>query len=153
MCRYAWHNYRDHFACFPCRKAFKYWQWEDCVEGEWKAKARQHRVPRETVCPECSRPMVDMGLDFKAPPKGDRGAWQILEALHRNGFTFHGCGCSVGFTPPRTLREVPGWLEEHRKLGRGESALKKFEGRTGGRGRGPWPPGADSRSRGSARTS
>ena len=34
MCRYAWHNYRDHFACFDCRKAFKYWQWEDCDERQ-----------------------------------------------------------------------------------------------------------------------
>ena len=79
MCRYAWHNYRDHFACFHCRKAFKYWQWEDCDESQWKMRARLEHVPREIVCPDCSRPMVDMGLDFKAPTKDDREAWQILE--------------------------------------------------------------------------
>jgi hypothetical protein len=129
MCRYAYHNYRDHFACFHCRKAFKYWQWEDCDESAWKMKARLHHVPREIVCPNCSRPMVDMGLDFKAPSKKDREAWKILEILCENGFTFDGCGCYVGFTPPRTLREVPEWLERHRKQSNGEILLKKIEAR------------------------
>jgi hypothetical protein len=129
MCRYAWHNYRDHFACFHCRKAFKYWQWEDCEQSEWKAKARLRHVPRQIVCPDCSRPMVDMGLDFKAPPKDDREAWRILEVLREHGFAFHGCGCSVGFTPPRHLRDVPAWLEEHRKLSEGESLSNKFAAR------------------------
>jgi len=129
MCRYAWHNYRDHFACFRCRKAFKYWQWEDCDESAWKLRARLEHVPREIVCPDCSLPMVDMGLDFKAPPKDDREAWQILECLQEQGFAFHGCGCYVGFVPPRTLREVPAWLEEHRRLGEGEALAKKFAAR------------------------
>lgn len=126
MCRYAWHNYRDHFACFRCRKAFKYWQWEECEERAWSAKARLHHVPREIVCPDCARPMVDMGLDFKAPPKSDREAWEVLEALYENGFAFYGCGCYVGFEPPRSLREVPAWLEEHRKPSEGEALLKRF---------------------------
>ena len=127
MCRYAWHNYRDHFACFHCRKAFKYWQWEDCDESQWKMRARLEHVPREIVCPDCSRPMVDMGLDFKAPTKDDREAWQILEALHQYGFAFHGCGCDAGgFVPPRRLREVPAWLEEHRHRSEGESLAKRF---------------------------
>lgn len=126
MCRYAWHNYRDHFACFRCRKAFKHWQWEDCAEGAWAAKSRLHHVPREIVCPDCARPMIDMGLDFKAPPKSEHEAWEILEVLYENGFTFEGCGCDVGFMPPRSLREVPAWLEEHQKLSEGELLLKKF---------------------------
>ncbi len=74
--------------------------------------------------------MVDMGLDFKAPPKDDHEAWQILAVLFENGFAFHGCGCSVGFTPPHSLREVPEWLEKHKELSEGESLLKKFEVRT-----------------------
>jgi hypothetical protein len=129
MCRYAWHNYKDHFACFRCRKSYKYWQWEDCDESAWKMRKRLHHVPREIVCPDCSRPMVDMGLDFKAPPKDDREAWQILEILSENGFTFHGCGCSVDLYPPRSLREVPEWLEKHRFKSEGELLLKAFETR------------------------
>jgi hypothetical protein len=131
MCRYAWHNYRDHFACFQCRKAFKYWQWEDCDESSWKMKKKLGHVPREIVCPDCSKPMVDMGLDFRAPAKDDTEAWRIMEVLYENGFTFQGCGCDVGFSPPRTLREVPEWLEKHRRKSAGESLLKRFEARSG----------------------
>jgi len=127
MCRYAWHNYRDHFACFDCRKAFKYWQWEECDETTFRTKQRLEHVPREIVCPDCSKPMTDMGLDFKAPRKSDIEAWKILEILAQNGFTFHGCGCYVGFKPPRTLQEVPQWLEEHRRKSEGERILDKID--------------------------
>jgi hypothetical protein len=114
MCRYAWHNYRDHFACFDCRKAFKYWQWKETDEGTFRERQRLQRVPREISCPDCSKPMTDMGLDFRAPPKNDADAWEILRTLSTHGFTFHSCGCGVGFTPPRPLREVPEWLERQK---------------------------------------
>lgn len=131
MCRYAWHNYRDHFACFRCRKAFKYWQWEHGSNDPPKTGPKLGRVRREVVCPDCARPMADMGLDFKAPPQADRRMWQVLETLYENGFTFANCGCSVGFTPPRKLRDVPTWIEEHRGRSKGESLLKKFAARAG----------------------
>lgn len=132
MCRYGYHNYRDHFACFHCRKAFKSWQWNDRRGETWKARARLHYGPREVVCPDCARPMIDMGLDFKAPPKPDREAWEIMKILSRNGFTFHNCGCGgPGFKPPRRLRELSAWLEAHRKPGAGESLLRKFSARRG----------------------
>jgi hypothetical protein len=73
--------------------------------------------------------MADMGLDFKAPPKSDAAAWDILRALYEHGFTFHSCGCSIGFTPPRTLREVPEWIEQHRRKTQGERLLEQFAGR------------------------
>jgi hypothetical protein len=68
--------------------------------------------------------MVDMGLDFKAPPKANRKAWQILELLHVNGFHFQGCGCDVGFKPPRTISEIPKWLGRHG----GKNERKRFLG-------------------------
>lgn len=126
MCRYAWHNYRDHFACFACRKTFKYWQWEPCDEIAFNTKQRLDHVPREIICPDCAKPMIDMGLDFKAPRKTDVTAWQILELLAQNGFTFHNCGCGVGFTPPRTIREVPQWIEDHRRKSKGEKLLDRI---------------------------
>lgn len=132
MCRYAWHNYRDHFACFHCRKAFKYWQWEEADEATFHRRQQLQHVPREILCPDCSKPMADMGLDFKAPPKNDADAWEILRALYEHGFTFHSCGCGVGFTPPRTLREVPEWIEQHRRRNQGEVLLEKFAMRNPG---------------------
>ena len=113
MCRYAWHHYRDHFACFGCRKAFKYWQFEEVKEATFRGLQKLRHVPRQIICPECRQPMADMGLDFKAPPRSDTEAWEILRVLYENGITFHSCGCGVGFTPPRTLREVPGWIKRN----------------------------------------
>lgn len=127
MCRYAWHNYRDHFACFGCRKAFKYWQGKPCDENTFREQQKLKQIPRNIVCPDCKKSMTDMGLDFKAPPKAKVEAWKILEILAQNGVTFHSCGCSVGFVPPRTLREVPQWLNEHRSKFNGETALDTIE--------------------------
>lgn len=132
MCRYAWHNYRDHFACFECRKAFKYWQWGITDEENFGHKQQLQSVPRDIVCPDCSRPMVDMGLDFKAPPKNDADAWEIMRALYDHGFNFSSCGCGVGFRPPRTLREVPEWIEQHRHRTEAEELLEKFAGKAPG---------------------
>jgi hypothetical protein len=73
--------------------------------------------------------MADMGLDFRAPPKSDVEAWEVLRALYRHGFTFHSCGCSVGFTPPSRLREVPEWLERHRQRSEAARLLEKFADR------------------------
>src|SRR5262245_9116746 len=112
MCRYAWHNYRDHFACFDCRKAFKYWQWEATDKKTFNDRQQLQHVPREIVCPDCSQPMADMGLDFKAPPKSNSQAWEIMRILHQEGFSFASCGCGAGFSPPRTLREVPQWIKQ-----------------------------------------
>ena len=133
MCRYGFHNYRDHFACFRCRKAFKPLQREGREQRVEIGQARPLRVPRELVCPDCSHPMVDMGLDFKAPPRSDREMWQILEILHTHGFHFGGCGCGgVGFVPPRRLFEVPAWLDQHRRLSPGEALSRKFATREAG---------------------
>ncbi|MCW8130878.1 MAG: hypothetical protein KIS92_11045 [Planctomycetota bacterium] len=126
MCRYAFHNYRDHFACFDCRKSFKYWQWEPCDEKTFIAKQRLEHVPREIVCPECKRPMFDMGLDFKAPRKSNRTSWKVAETLARNGFTFHDCGCGMGVRVPRTMREVTQWLEARREKSDGEKLLQGY---------------------------
>lgn len=130
MCRYAFHNYRDHFACFVCRKAFKYWQWEKCDRNAFEMKQRQKHVPRKIICPDCLNPMTDMGLDFKAPRKSEVESWKILEVLAQNGFTFQGCGCGVGYKPPRKLKEVPQWLEEHCRKSEGEKALDNINRNT-----------------------
>jgi hypothetical protein len=71
--------------------------------------------------------MIDMGLDFKAPRKTNAEAWEILRLLAQNGFTFHGCGCSVGFVPPKKLREVPQWLAERHRQSKGEELIARID--------------------------
>lgn len=104
MCRYANYGpYKRHFACFSCRKGFK-----RTHESEWP----EHLQPAdgETVpapCPECRRPMADMGWDFKPPRQRDVERWAVVEFLYRRGVAYHSCGCSgPGYRPAR-------WADVH----------------------------------------
>jgi len=140
MCRYGFKLYKSHFACFHCRKAFKKTALEDWASHNQLGSAlhdifkvfgsdnRRTRVEEKfgityeqiekqyleavSVCPECGNRMAAMGLDFKAPKKSDREAWTIIRNLYEHGFAFRGCGCYVGYEPPRKVREVPRWLAE-----------------------------------------
>lgn len=88
MCRYAFSGpYKQHMACFKCRIALK----------------------AVTVCPQCRQPMVEMGLDFKAPKRRDVKQWKKVEVLYQNGITFHSCGCGCGYRP-KQLNEVKHFL-------------------------------------------
>jgi hypothetical protein len=95
MCHYAMYGpYKDHYACFSCRKVFRY-----------------HSGGREHLCPQCRGPLVSMGLDFKAPQQKDIEQWKVLEILHEHGIHFHSCGCGgPGYRPTR-LRELPEFLQ------------------------------------------
>ena len=128
MCRYAMHGpCKRHFACFSCRKAFKQPPIIDylAVQGLGYAYAELSRIHHHAAslefrerelnitldviestyrnsthkCPECSEPMIDMGLDFKAPRQSDAKAWRNLHGMYRVGHTFHTCGC-----------DRPGWI-------------------------------------------
>lgn len=152
MCRYAFHTYKSHFACLPCRKAFKKIAIEDYVKqkglersyslitsayGSRRRRAgvekelgityeqiRQRYLDEVSACPECNERMAAVGLDFRAPPRRDAQAWAIVAYLYENGFSFAGCGCCVGYSPPRTLRELPAWLKSHKPMSDGERLLE-----------------------------
>jgi hypothetical protein len=96
MCRYAYHHYRPHLACFCCRKLYR-----PLETGTLASAPRVHR------CPECREPMADMGLDFKAPRQRDAKQWRKAHLLYLHGITFHSCGCGGCGGPgdrPKTLR-------------------------------------------------
>src|SRR3954453_22868801 len=109
MCRYAMSGpYKDRFACFRCRKAFKRRKAEDLpsrMRGDEEA-------PEPVRCPDCRGAMHDMGMDFKAPPKQDVRQWKKVELLFAHGFTFHSCGCCGPGLMPAELREVQAFLDE-----------------------------------------
>lgn len=115
MCRYARHIYKLHYACFTCCKAFKRPLLSDTGRrqspaGRWYAEQagktargweQQERIA--ATCPACGELMADMGLDFAAPAKTDRKAWQHLRTLYAVGITFHSCGCGgQGYVPATT---------------------------------------------------
>jgi hypothetical protein len=132
MCRYAFSGpYKQHYACFSCRKAFKQPPISDwlAVRGRgyiydelillWSYKRGLERREEELgvrlsalqdeygsatrTCPECQSPMIDMGLDFKPPRQTDEKAWRLLHGMYRAGHEFHTCGCmGPGFIPQST---------------------------------------------------
>lgn len=157
MCRYGYKTYKSHFACFSCRKAFKKTALEDYVKHQGLDQAYTKLVrapsPRKrkqleaelaityaeirdahlhdvSTCPECGEPMAAMGLDFRAPKRQDKEAWQIVELLYQHGFRFAGCGCFVGYAPPSKLRDVPGWLEQHTRQSDGKKLLEKIRAKS-----------------------
>ena len=91
MCRYAFANYKPHYACFACRRAFRRRHLSD-VNPDGPAQP--------ATCPECGGPVASMGLDFAPPPRRDQRAWAVLAGLWELGITFHSCGCGgPGYRP------------------------------------------------------
>ncbi|MEO8609923.1 MAG: hypothetical protein ABI690_18665 [Chloroflexota bacterium] len=109
MCRYAVHSYKRHTVCFGCRLALK----------------------AVSVCPYCHHAMISMGLDFKAPKRGDVKQWKKVEILYQNGINFHSCGCNGPGYRPRRLDEVEHFLatsgEINRRKSEGEKLLEKID--------------------------
>jgi hypothetical protein len=118
MCRYAFHPYKQHYACFTCRRASK-------------PVAVGHAMKR---CPNCGGEIHGMGLDFKAPKQSDKAAWKAAEILHTGGIDYHSCGCSGPGYRPRKPREVDGFLngQAQRQANEGQKLLAKIERQTRG---------------------
>jgi hypothetical protein len=127
MCRYAGRPYKEHYACFDCRKAFKRASQEDVAEREGAVDGECRPVP----CPECGKPMAAMGLDFKAPRQSDIKQWRKVEILFRHGIAFRSCGCAGPGFRPRTLRDVKPFLAATIKKSPGEQLLLRFNTRNG----------------------
>lgn len=144
MCRYAMYGpYKPHFACFACRKAFKQSPISDwlAIRGRGFAYNELHRLwshkpsleRRELElgvrlsdleaeyrdaahnCPDCNQPMIDMGLDFKAPRQSDEKAWRTLLGMFRVGHVFHTCGCDGPGFVPKSAADYRQYLDERRR--------------------------------------
>jgi len=61
-----------HWACFDCRKSFA---------KEMSVSARK--------CPECAKPMIDMGAFFEPPRKSSVKRWAVMKVLADNDFRFN----------------------------------------------------------------
>lgn len=145
MCRYARSGpYKSHFACFSCRKAFKQPPISDWLAARgrgfvyqelsrlWSDQPRLERREAELGirlaeleaeyqnaahrCPECTEPMVDMGLDFKPPRQADEKAWRALLGLYRTGHVFHTCGCDGPGFIPKSTADYRRYLDDRRRI-------------------------------------
>jgi hypothetical protein len=152
MCRYAFKDYKSHFACFDCRKTFKKTSITDWTKQkgldyaykkllrDWATKNRK-RTEEEVgttyekirdiyledvaTCPQCGGTMAAMGLDFKAPKNAATEEWEVLRVLYDHGFAFHGCGCSVGYAPPKKISGLSEFFREHGRISEGERLLAR----------------------------
>lgn len=119
MTRYEHTNYKRKFACFTCRKCFKYESLSD----------RDDKTRRSTRCPQCGDPIYDMGLDFKAPRRRDIEQWKKVEVLYHNGVDFSPSDTigseGPGYRPAR-LNQVGDFLEARRR-----AALEKDKNQPG----------------------
>lgn len=144
MCRYGLSGpYKNHFACFECRKAFKQPDISDWLNARDRGYAYRRlspywstdkfRTPIEeelgvTVaelheeyksathrCPECGTPMIDMGMDFKTPPQADVKAWQRFRGMYRVGHAFHTCGCDGPGYIPQSTNDFIEYLNDRRR--------------------------------------
>ena len=128
MCRYAYKEYKPHFVCFRCRAQFKRPTFHDVAaqrgtldlvrrleraHGDDRARPRLEKAAGTTLkilwaehhhlvrtCPQCSRPMAHLGLDFKPPRKQAKRAWARIESIHLLGYHWQTCGCDgPGYIP------------------------------------------------------
>lgn len=112
MCRYAMYGpYKEKFACFYCRKMFRQTHPVE-LHHSMRKDAEGKRL---ALCPECRRPMKDMGLDFKPPRQSDVRQWKKVEVLFGLGYAYHSCGCSGPGPRPATLKDVPTFLEAQKQ--------------------------------------
>ena len=126
MCRYAVYGpYKEHYACFECRKAFKRKTDADLPDHVVRNRQEEQPVP----CPDCNQPMNQMGLDFEAPRKSDTKQWAKVALLFKHGFTYHSCGCCGPGYRPATLREAESFIHESVTLSDAEELLQKYEAR------------------------
>lgn len=61
-----------HWACFVCRKSFA---------------AEPSATPRK--CPECAKPMIDMGAYFEPPRRLSEKRWAVMKILAEYGYRFN----------------------------------------------------------------
>jgi hypothetical protein len=132
MCRYAFKNYKLHYACFDCRKTFKQpFRLEPNFKITSRGKVQQTGgiiVPvGSEQCPECKKPMQQMGRDFKAPKQNNIKQWEKVRQLANAGFRYFSCGCDGPGTRPRHLREVPEFLHQNRQMSEGQRLLELFK--------------------------
>ncbi len=104
MCRYATSLYKQHYACFKCRKTFKRRLMWDINRGDERTV--------EAKCPQCGELMANMGKDFASPKKNDVKQWQHIQNLYAVGIAFHSCGCTGPGYIPNTTEKLVSYLEE-----------------------------------------
>jgi hypothetical protein len=78
MCFCQTGRYKQHFACFVCRKMFKKPAFA-ALPADVKAAGYANYRP---ACPQCAAPMHNRGQDFAPPSIRSIKAWREVEKSH-----------------------------------------------------------------------
>jgi DNA-directed RNA polymerase subunit RPC12/RpoP len=119
MCRYAFHAYKDTYACFSCRKGFKRVREEDLLP-------KSIHPDRKAKCPDCGLAAANLGKDLKLPRKFQTEQWAAIEYLFNNQFNFFTCGCEGLGVIPQSLAEAYELVEKRARKSAGEVLLRKI---------------------------
>jgi DNA-directed RNA polymerase subunit RPC12/RpoP len=76
--------YKQHYACFRCRKAFK----KTNIQEIPKRQLHIDEGGRVVHCPQCGERMPDVGYDFEPPKQDDIKGWKEAESRLRNSLDF-----------------------------------------------------------------
>jgi hypothetical protein len=67
MCFCQTGRYKEHFVCFSCRKMFKKSAYSQLPKANRPATYEEY----QPACPECGKPMHNMGKEFEPPRQND----------------------------------------------------------------------------------
>lgn len=94
-------NGKTNFACLDCRRVASSPSWFGPL-----------------TCPSCRKPMLHMGVNFKAPRRSATAQWEKVRRLRETGCYFvHQCARPFphrGHAPIRTLSDAKSALRQRR---------------------------------------
>ena len=125
ICRYKQHRYKQHYACFRCRKVFRI----PDSDSPFNVAPYSDKFTRPVKCPDCSELMASMGRDFKAPRRSAKKQWEKVRQLRMAGIAFDSCGCGPGYRPA-TIREVAPFVEQSEIKSEGRQLADRFKKRS-----------------------
>jgi len=91
-------DYLVAYACFECRKSFKY-------------SVLRDKCP---VCPQCKKQLCEMGRAFRAPKKSEVSQWKKVKILWDAGYRFHS-HTSNRIQYPKTIKEIDAFIKANQR--------------------------------------
>lgn len=76
----------EQFVCYDCRFVAQ-WPEESVSDKAMIVGASSHRL-NSLACPQCGRPLHNMGSGFVTPPVWDDVRWQKVAFLVQHDFSF-----------------------------------------------------------------
>ena len=142
MCRYAFYNYKDTYACFNCQIGFKRRNLSD-VQPELSDKiSKEGRAAKEKgleyssglkdpKCPNCGGEIFNIGRDLRVPSKTKDEQWRCIKYLVDKKYNIYSCGCQgIGFVPHKmsdAIELVAEYEQRFEKAKKADETQRKFE--------------------------